>query len=337
MLGNCHIPEDEMKIQVGKYLSLKAMILLSMTSRHLRNFVDFRFREALMTLIQSDAMPVHMFYKLPISWSDPGSHVGKIFYKASKKSLTRGEQLQTSLAFHTIDGMQIPLVVETRIGSKWFEFSNFEITAAYMPAKKPPKRLKHQNTQVYTFHLKSTTTIYYNLSHHAGQERGIAIHEPDTTLMLEVKNAIVRDKMNLRKYYAKNCLFWCGLCKRNMATYFTGEELEMVERRNVCKMCLREFCVSLNALQKYGMRFNKQRAREDVEKIEISYVVKQGRGASVCKMMYKQDLAEFAGFLTWETMVRQWPGFWTTRRLKKDEWQSNIKGKGDLRMEDGVK
>ena len=312
MLGDCHIPEDAMQFKVGQYLTFKAMILLSMTSRNLRDFVDSRFTESFVTQIQKHVVPVYMFYNLPISSSGPRSDDGKIVYKASKKSLTGEEQLRTLLAFHTIDAMQIPLVVITWYENEMYEFSNFEIAAAYMPTQKPQKRPKHKNTRVYTFCLKSTTTVKY-----VDRWKDRVINEPDRTLLLEVKNATVRDNMNLRKYYADNCLVWCGLCKRNVATYFTHEEQQMVERRKVCTTCLREFCVSLNALQKYGMKFNKQRAKADVQDIEISYVGKRGRAGSVRKMMYKQDLAKFAGFSDWETMVLKWPAVLSARQLKK--------------------
>jgi hypothetical protein len=65
------------------------------------------------------------------------------------------------------------------------------------------------------------------------------------------------------------------------------------------------------------MRFNKEQAKKDVKDIEILYVGKRGRAASVCKMMYKQDLAKLAGFSDWGTMVLTWPAVLSTRRLKK--------------------
>jgi hypothetical protein len=312
MLGDCHISEDAMQSNVGQYLTLKAMILLSMTSKNLRDFVDSRFTESFVSHIQKYMMSVHMFTNLSISCSGPLSADGKIVYEASKKSLTGEEQLQTLLAFHTIDAMKIPMAVTTWKDDEMYQFRNFEIVAAYMPTQKAENHKKHKNVRVYTFCLKSTETDKY-----VDREFGRAIEQPDTILWLEVKNAIVRDNMNLRKYYTDNCLIWCGLCNRNIAFYITHEELKMVERRKVCTACLREFCVSLKALKNYGMRFNKEQAKKDVKDIEILYVGKRGRAASVCKMMYKQDLAKLAGFSDWGTMVLTWPAVLSTRRLKK--------------------
>lgn len=323
VFGNFVISSDLLETLIAPKLDAESLIIFSMTGKYFRNLVDRACSSIFVSEINRQMYQRALLFSDFLDVEKDDTQENKTIFKACVQVETLYQKLQTLRFFHAIDKLRIPVALQAYHNYEQYVFSKFEILKAYMPDQ-GKQSLKHvTNVRKYNFKLKSVLA-----QKQTGDFRRRRLETlPDVELHLTIKNALVCQNPTPRQYYVNKCKRICLMCNRNTGFYTTYQEVSEKRRERICKICRREFCVTLSELYSYGMRFNVSRAKDDVKEIEISYVPECGAAGKRIKFMFKDDLAKFAGFSDWRTMVLKWPRGDFTRHLKKNSIPRSIQKK----------
>ena len=301
MLGTFVLGQEALTHHIKTFLSVETLLMLSMTTKELRKFVDQECYKCFTSVIYQKKLIVHypsaLFKKQE---SDPDSQT--TVFKGVIDVSHRREKFKTMDLFHVCwEEMCIPMYMSIRSDNATYMFSMFQIQKIYMPEQRVTASQNRWGTRRYTLHLVSTQTRMNKNGQHIAS---------NAKLELKVENADIRYKLCPRAYYASmvyKLRSTCGICKRDWMFFMTYDKKAEVKHRGICKRCRSEFFVSFADLKnRYGLKFCTKQAGANVQQFQIGYVGNYGYGSTETLVILKEDIAKLTGFGSWKEMIEKW-------------------------------